>query len=190
MAKPAAAFYYGADRTYRIVGSDKIVPSLPDILTAAGSYNPSQTPAGLQYRADLITAAIAKGFTKDYDTRLATRGYNAFCRAGFIPAHKNKVLYNDQLNYACHAQLIGAFDYKSTIKAQYPAIVVVKLKDQPHAAGLELAAIKLAAVRNGLTTSAALCGLLTLQAGYEYAYTDMTDPVFEQAFKAIVKRGK
>ena len=162
------------------------VPGLTTMLREAGLYDIHTWGEQNIYTGTLVHAMIAKGFCRDRAHQHWLRTFRRFCaRTSFTPTLREVMLYNDHLGYACTADIIGHFDHTATLGFRQQAVVEIKLPGEPHAAGIQTAAQKLAAIRNGLATPDTRCGMVEI-GPVEFNYTDLTDHKYEQMFTDIV----
>jgi hypothetical protein len=184
-----------AGRSYTRKDTGAQVPDLAAVLQDREYYNLAAWGAENIKNSAQVRDCICQSLKPNHalPARLARtylRSFNYFCKCTkFVVERTDLVLYNDLLGYAARIDLVGRFDYKGILHAEFPAVVQVVVDDEPHFAGLALAGQKLAAMRNRLVRSTALCGLVRLTAS-EYEYTDMTDAGFLEVIRVIFNGAK
>jgi hypothetical protein len=185
--------YDDKTHTYTRKDNGAAVPSLTRTLQDAGLYDictwgaekvkhgvaVHEACSKLLKPASSMAASLARTYVRQFERFLRFHQ--------FVPKYSEKILYNDILGYACRVDLIGEFDFTGVLRAKFPAIVEIKVDDEPNAAGLQLAGQKLAAMRNRLAGPDCRCGMLRLGC-YGYTYTDLTDPAFENVLADIMTK--
>lgn len=167
------------------------VPSLTRMLQDAGFFDINTWGPENIARGKLVHECVSKSLQRAYAmpaaiSRTYVRQFQRFCKyQKFVPEISERIFYNDVLGYACRVDLMGHFDYMNMLGAKFPAIIEIKVDDEPHAAGLQLAGQHLAAVRNRMISPMARRATLRLTT-MDFEYTDLTDDTFIDLFRAFL----